>query len=155
MSLEIPQIGPPTDFQCKDRCLDSQEAKTHRIQSSHFQHWSECGCFQVSLSFFFVILDTQISTLRSVSSWWRKGMLSEIQTTLGMAVPQWWITLMFPHALNPLKGGIEFYLVGTLIPFLNCFLNYWNEKLPTKHILAVPPIFSPFLPHPFLPCKVV
>lgn len=90
-----------------------------------------------------------------LSSRWREWMFSEMQTTLVMAVTQWWITLRFPHALNPLQGGIEFYLVGTLIPFLNCFLKHWNEKLQTRYTLAIPPT-QPFLPQPhLLPFKVV
>ena len=102
----------------------------------------------------FICLDTQISTQRSVSSGWGKWTLSEMQTTLMMAVMQWWITLMFLHALNPLKGGIEFHLVSAFIPFLNWFLNYWNEELQTRHILAIHPSLSPSMPQfHFLPFK--
>lgn len=75
-------------------------------------------------------------------------MYSEIQTTLGMTIMQWWIALMFPHPLNPLKRGIEFYLVRTFIPLLNCFINHCTEKPQMRHILAIPhPMFA-FSPSP-------
>lgn len=96
----------------------------------------------------FVFLDTQISTQRSVSPAWRKWTISEIQTTPVMAVMQWWITLMFPLALNPLKCENWILFSPDSLPFLNCFLNYWNEKLQTRLMLAIPPILpqSHFLP---------
>lgn len=79
-------------------------------------------------------LDTEVSILPR-----RKWMHSEIQITLDMTTMQWWIALMFPPPLNPLKGGIGFYLIRTFIPLLNCFISYYSEKSQMRSILALPP----------------
>lgn len=78
-------------------------------------------------------LDTEVSVLPR-----RRWMRSEIQITLDTTVIQWWIALMFPPPLNPLKGGIGSYLIRTFIRLLNCFISYCSEKSQMRSVLALP-----------------
>lgn len=149
MRLKILQMELPTASQSWQVPLTTRS----KAKSRHFHAliW-ELSCF----NFFFL-----------EGSSWHPNQLTEVCVLLVKKWKALWNTdnsgdsinvmMDYPYASSCSKSikGANWILSSQdpHIPFLNCFLNYWNEKLQQSAFIAIPPIFQPSLQSHLPPSK--